>query len=183
MRRCVYIYVLSKLIFGDAQTVYRQNERASANDATSKPYFSIGEAIATLFHPFAEVVLHYLRSDRVVRIWNSCTGRQAEDPSRLNRNNLQQQISYLVRDYSLKVSKPIEYLDKQERVKLVLLVNEAGLFQARNSIMLMAKAMHLSRASVYNLLAEANKQSKVNPRATFGRIKELRPPGRANGNA
>jgi predicted transcriptional regulator YheO len=218
--------------------VERAHKGNSASDTTFTPYFSIGEAIATLFHPFAEVVLHDLRNGRIVKIWNSCTGRQAGDPSLLNRaqdqfapdqpifgpyekalpsqgrtksitaglrgpdreligflcinvdvtlidnvtsmlsvfasaqmkrcepiyrNDLQQQVSYLVRDYSLKMNKPIEHLDKQERIKLVSMVDEAGLFQARNSIMLVAKAMHLSRASVYNLLAEANKQSKVSP--------------------
>jgi predicted transcriptional regulator YheO len=208
------------------------------NASPFTPYYSIGEAIATLFHPFAEVVLHDLRSERIDRIWNSSTGREAGELSRLNRaqdqfsadqpilgpyekalpsqgrtksitaglrdsqgeligflcinldvslidsatsllasfasvqmkrcepiyrNDLRQQISYLVRDYSLKVNKPIQHLDKQERVDLVSLVNDANLFQARNSIKLVAEAMHLSRASVYNLLAEANKQSRSPP--------------------
>jgi D-arginine utilization repressor len=66
----------------------------------------------------------------------------------------------LVRDYSLKVNKPIQHLSKQERIALVAIVDAAGLFQARNSIKLVAAAMHVSRASVYNLLADANKQSK-----------------------
>ena len=209
-----------------------------ANASPFAPYYSIGEAIATLLHPFAEVVLHDLRTGRIERIWNSSTGRAAGDLSRLNRaqdqfssdqpilgpyekalpsqgrtksitaglrdlkgeligflcinldvtlidgatsllasfaavqmkrcepiyrNDLQQQINYLVRDYSLKVNKPIQHLGKQERVDLVSLVNEANLFQARNSIKLVAEAMHLSRASVYNLLAEANKQAKGLP--------------------
>jgi D-arginine utilization repressor len=199
-----------------------------------QPYFSIGEAIATLFHPNVEVVLHDLRTGRIVRIWNVSTARQAGDLSRLSqpqdqfatdqavlgpyekalpsqgrtksvtaglrdadgeligflcinldvtlidtltatltrfassdmkrpepiyRNDLQQHISYLVRDYSLKMNKPIARLDRQERIDLVSLVDKAGLFQARNSIMLVAKAMHLSRASIYNLLAEANKKT------------------------
>jgi D-arginine utilization repressor len=232
MRRHVYLDVLSGPLVGDTQTVESAHKRNSGSNTTFDPYFSIGEAIATLFHPFAEVVLHDLRSGRIVRIWNSCTGREAGDPSLLNqaqdqfapdqpifgpyekalasqgrtksvtaglrdptgeligflcinvdvtlidnvtamisafasarmkrcepiyRNDLQQQISYLVRDYSLQMNKPIEHLDKQERINLVSMVDEAGLFQARNSIMLVAKAMHLSRASVYNLLAEANR--------------------------
>jgi D-arginine utilization repressor len=198
-------------------------------------YFSIGEAIATLFHPHVEVVLHDLRSERIVRMWNRSTDRQEGDLSKLNRaqdqfspdqpvlgpyekalpsqgrtksitaglrdsegeligflcinldvtlidkatamltsfassemkrpepiyrNDLQQHVSYLVRDYSLKVNKPIQHLSKQERIALVAIVDAAGLFQARNSIKLVAEAMHVSRASVYNLLADANKQSK-----------------------
>jgi D-arginine utilization repressor len=215
-----------------------KSKKIVADVSPFAPYYSIGEAVATLLHPFAEVVLHDLRTERIERIWNSSTGRAAGDLSRLNRaqdqfsadqpilgpyekalpsqgrtksitaglrdpqgeligflcinldvslidgatsllasfatvqmkrcepiyrNDLQQQINYLVRDYSLKVNKPIQHLCKQERVDLVALVNEANLFQARNSIKLVAEAMHLSRASVYNLLAEANKQSKGLP--------------------
>jgi D-arginine utilization repressor len=237
--QCVYRRIV-KPTSGETETVDKQQKRNFAGDASFQPYFSIGEAIATLFHPYVEVVLHDLRSERIVRIWNSCTGRQVGDPSRLNRaqdqfapdqpifgpyekalpsqgrtksitaglrepsgeligflcinvdvtlidnvaatlsaftstqmkrcepiyrNDLQQQINYLVRDYSLKVNKPIDHLNRQERINLVSLADQASLFQARNSIMLVAKAMHLSRASVYNLLAEANKQSQVNARS------------------
>ena len=208
-------------------------------------YFSIGEAIATLFHPHVEVVLHDLRSERIVRMWNRSTDRQEGDLSRLNRaqdqfspnqpvlgpyekalpsqgrtksitaglrdsegeligflcinldvtlidkatamltsfassdmkrpepiyrNDLQQHVSYLVRDYSLKVNKPIQHLSKQERIALVALVDAAGLFQARNSIKLVAEAMHVSRASVYNLLADANKQSRPKTKTALPRV-------------
>jgi predicted transcriptional regulator YheO len=195
-------------------------------------YFSVGEAIATLLHPYAEVVLHDLTTGRIVRIWNSLTERQAGDPSNLKgaqdlfpenesilgpyekalpsqgrtksitaglrnpegeligflctnldvtmldtavavfsafaspelkrpepiyRTDLQQHISYLVRDFSLRVNKPIDNLSRQERVELVSIVDRDGLFQARNSVMHVAKAMKVSRASVYNLLADVNK--------------------------
>lgn len=198
-------------------------------------YFSIGEAIATLLHPYAEVVLHDLRTGRIVRIWNSFTERQAGDLSNLKgaqdlfpddqavlgpyekalpsqgrtksitaglrhpdgeligflcvnldvsvldqaqalmsafasselkrpepiyRTDVQQHISYLVRDYSLKVNKPIDNLTRAERGELVALVDRDGLFQTRNSVMLVAKAMKISRASVYNLLAEINKSDR-----------------------
>lgn len=202
---------------------------------TSDPfsaYFSVGEAIATLLHPYAEVVLHDLRTGRIVRIWNSFTERQAGDLSNLKgaqdlfpddqsilgpyekalpsqgrtksitaglrgpdgeligflctnldvtlmdhavamlsafaspelkrpepiyRTDLQQHISYLVRDFSLRVNKPIDNLTRQERAELVAIVDKDGLFQARNSVTHVAKAMKISRASVYNLLAEVNR--------------------------
>jgi D-arginine utilization repressor len=218
----------------------KKPKKSRPNDNPFQPYFSIGEAIATLFHPYVEVVLHDLRTGRIVRIWNVSTDRQPGDLSHLNRaqdqfdikqavlgpyekalpsqgrtksvtaalrdpdgeligflcvnlevtlidsvtamltsfassdmkrpepiyrNDLQQHISYLVRDYSLRVNKPIDHLARQERVDLVSLVDRAGLFQARNSINLVAKAMQLSRASVYNLLADANKQRQENPKA------------------
>jgi predicted transcriptional regulator YheO len=212
------------------------NTRAGASADIFRPYFAIGEAIATLFHPLVEVVLHDLRSGRIVRIWNCRTDRQAGDLSHLHRpqdqfsetqailgpyekalpfqgrtksitaglrdvdneligflcinldvtlidqattmltsfaaaqmkrpepiyrNDLQLHISYLVRDYSIEVNKPIDHLNKEQRVELVATVDRAGLFQARKSVELLAKAMHISRASVYNLLAEAKRLAKT----------------------
>lgn len=210
------------------------NRIAEAEDVTTdsdpfRAHFSTGEAIATLLHPYAEVVLHDLRTGRVVRIWNSFTERKAGDLSNLNgagdmfpedqavlgpyekalssqgrtksitaglrddaneligflcinldvtlldqlkavvtafassdlkrpepiyRNDIQQHINYLVRDYSVKVNKPIDNLTRAERAELVALVDRDGLFQARNSALLVANAMKISRASVYNLLSE-----------------------------
>jgi D-arginine utilization repressor len=197
-------------------------------------YFPIGEAIATLLHPFAEVVLHDLRTGRIVRIWNSFTERQAGDLSNLKgaqdlfpehtnilgpyekalstlgrsksitaglrdgesnlfgflcvnldvtvldkagamlsafaspdlkrpepiyRTDLQQHISYLIRDHSLKISKPIDNFSRQDRADLISAIDADGLFQARNAVVLVAKAMKISRASVYNILSGMNRQS------------------------
>ena len=197
-----------------------------------QPHFSVGEAIATLFHPYAEVVLHDRRTGRIVRIWNSYSERQAGDLSGLNsavelfpkdqpilgpyekalasqgraksitaslrdyegeligflcinldvslfdkavsmlsafaspelkrpepiyRTDLPEHINYLIRDYSLQVNKPIDKLTRQERLALVGKVDQNGLFQARNAVTMVAKAMKISRASVYNLLGEMNK--------------------------
>jgi D-arginine utilization repressor len=197
--------------------------------------FAVGEAVAGLLHPYAEVVLHDLRTGRIVRIWNSFSDRQAGDLSNLKeaeaafpkdqrvlgpydkalnsdgrtksitaalrdedgemygfmcinldvslldravsvlsafasselsrpepiyRNDMKQHIYYLVRDYSVKVNRPIDNLTKEQRVELVSLIDRDGLFQARNSVNLVATAMKISRASVYNLIAESNRQSK-----------------------
>lgn len=202
-------------------------------------YFPIGEAIATLLHPFAEVVLHDLKTGRIVRIWNSFTERQAGDlsalkgaqdsfpkesnvlgpyekamatlgrsksitaglrddagdligflcinldvtvldkagamlaafasselkrPEPIYRTDLQQHISYLVRDYSLKISKPVDNFSRQDRAELIAIVDADGLFQARNAVMLVAKAMKISRASVYNILGDINRSSVTTDR-------------------
>jgi predicted transcriptional regulator YheO len=194
-------------------------------------HFSVGEAISTLFHPYAEVVLHDLRTGRIVRIWNSFTDRQAGDLSNLKgakdsfpehqgilgpyekalpsqgrtksisaglrnaeeeligflcinldvsvfdkavavisafassdmkrpepiyRNDVAQHVAYLVRDYSVKMNKPVENLSREERREIVGIINRDGLFQTRNSVMLVAKALKISRASIYNLLNEVN---------------------------
>jgi predicted transcriptional regulator YheO len=203
--------------------------------------FGVGEAVATLLHPYAEVVLHDLRTGRIVRIWNSFSDRQAGDLSNLKeaeaafpshqrvlgpydkalnsegrtksitaamrdehgklfgfmcinldvslldraatllstfasselkrpepiyRNDMKQHINYLVRDYSLKVNRPVDNLTREQRVELVSVINGDGLFQARNSVRLAATAMKISRASVYNLLAEANKKPPAKPRSS-----------------
>src|SRR5512138_1372930 len=43
----------------------------------------LAQAIAALLHPHAEVVIHDLRTDRVVEIWNAFSRRQAGDESLL----------------------------------------------------------------------------------------------------
>ena len=202
-------------------------------------YFPIGEAIATLLHPFAEVVLHDLTTGRIVRIWNSFTERQAGDLSNLKgaqdlfpeqtnilgpyekalstlgrsksitaglrdgesnligflcvnldvtvldkagvmlaafaspdlkrpepiyRTDLQQHLSYLIRDHSLKISKPIDNFSRQDRAELISVIDADGLFLARNAVVLVAKAMKISRASVYNILSGINRHSGTTAR-------------------
>lgn len=218
---------------------------SSANNEQARPHvssdpfrhlFAVGESVATLLHPYAEVVIHDLRTGRIVRIWNSFSDRQAGDLSNLKeaeaafphdqrvlgpydkalnsegrtksvtaamrdengelfgfvcinldvslldraatmlsmfassemkrpepiyRNDMKQHINYLVRDYSIKVNRPVNNLTKEQRIELVSLVDRDGLFQARNSVKLVATAMKISRASVYNLMAEASKASPV----------------------
>jgi hypothetical protein len=48
-------------------------------------------------------------------------------------------------------------MTRSERVGVVRVINDSGLFQARNAMRLVAKILGMSRASIYNLLAEANK--------------------------
>lgn len=48
---------------------------------TYRHIFPIAEGIALLLHPHAEVVLHDLETDQVVKIWNNFSRRKAGDPS------------------------------------------------------------------------------------------------------
>ncbi|HWQ08728.1 MAG TPA: PAS domain-containing protein [Holophaga sp.] len=47
-------------------------------------YAPIAEAIARLFHPFAEVAIHDLASDRIVALWNPFSKRKVGDPALLS---------------------------------------------------------------------------------------------------
>ncbi len=80
-------------------------------------------------------------------------------PEPIYRNDLQEHINYTVRDYLISINKTIETLSRTERVKLISVINQSGLFQARNAVQAVAKTMRLSRASVYNLLADARADS------------------------
>lgn len=50
------------------------------------PYFPVAEAIATLLQPHAEVVIHDIASDRIVKIWNAFSRRKPGDASYLGHD-------------------------------------------------------------------------------------------------
>ena len=95
--------------------------------------------------------------DRAAAMFSTFASSEMKRPEPIYRNDMKQHINYLVRDYSMKVNRPVDNLTKERRIELVALVDRDGLFQARNSVKLVATAMKISRASVYNLLADANK--------------------------
>jgi D-arginine utilization repressor len=47
-------------------------------------YLSVGEGIARLFHPYVEVAVHDLASNRIVALWNPFSGREVGDPALLS---------------------------------------------------------------------------------------------------
>lgn len=47
-------------------------------------YAPIAEAIARLFHPYAEVAIHDLAADRIVALWNPFSRRKVGDPALLS---------------------------------------------------------------------------------------------------
>ena len=48
-------------------------------------YFSVGEAISRLFYPFAEVVIHDVKTDTIAAIYNAFSKRKVGDPSLLDK--------------------------------------------------------------------------------------------------
>lgn len=99
-------------------------------------------------------------------------------PEPIYRNDLQEHINYTVRDYLMSINKTIETLTRKERIDLVSTINESGLFQARNAVQMVAKALKVSRASVYNMLAEARPDDTSNVSDAARRASSYpRPPG------
>ncbi|MCA0209329.1 MAG: PAS domain-containing protein [Proteobacteria bacterium] len=75
-----------------------------------------------------------------------------ERPEPIYRNDLQEHVNYLVRDYLISVNRTAESLSRQERQECVSQLERTGLFAARNSVKLVAKALGVSRASMYTIL-------------------------------
>lgn len=59
---------------------------ARAADPALALYFPVAEAVASLLHPHAEVVIHDLASDRIVKIWNAFSKRKPGDASYLGHD-------------------------------------------------------------------------------------------------
>ncbi len=81
-------------------------------------------------------------------------------PEPIYRTDVQQHLDYIVRDFSMQVNKTVNNLSREERMQLVSDVDRAGLFQARKSVDYLAKAMGISRASIYNLLNDPNRRTR-----------------------
>ena len=191
-------------------------------------YQSVGEAIARLFHPYAEVAVHDLASDRTVALWNAFSRRQVGDPALLaelppniaelgvygpygkvtaDGRNLTSVSAVLAdaqgvprglmcvnfdrspldgvaellacvaapstprppelfdRDWREQIALVIEeecrarhirrdQFTRQDRLALVKLLNDKGLFSTRQAASHTATALGVSRATIYTLLKE-----------------------------
>jgi predicted transcriptional regulator YheO len=63
--------------------------RARSTTAERHPlaaHFPVAAAVAALLHPHAEVVIHDISADRVVRIWNAFSKRRPGSPSHLGHD-------------------------------------------------------------------------------------------------
>ncbi|HVJ42854.1 MAG TPA: PAS domain-containing protein [Dongiaceae bacterium] len=58
----------------------------AAREAALAPYFPVAAAVAVLLQPHAEVVIHDIATDRIVRIWNAFSKRRPGDPSYLGHD-------------------------------------------------------------------------------------------------
>lgn len=98
--------------------------------------------------------------DRAAAMLTSFSSTAMHRPEPIYRTDVQQHLNYIVRDFSMQVNKAVSSLGREERMQLVANVDRAGLFQARKSVDYLAKAMGISRASVYNLLNDLNRRTR-----------------------
>jgi predicted transcriptional regulator YheO len=193
------------------------------------PHLATCEAVAALFHPFAEVAVHDIRRDRIVALWNPISERAVGDASLLDelpdypedarvigpypkvladgraitsvsvvlcnakgarrallcinfdRSPLDGMIELLAKFAAPVQERPSELFDRDwreqiallvdaecrarrlrrdrltrgQRLELVKLMDERGLFATRNAATHVARALGASRTTVYALLKEA----------------------------
>ncbi|GAB7551235.1 PAS domain-containing protein [Novosphingobium sp. 11B] len=187
---------------------------------------AVAEAIATLLHPHAEVVIHDIANDRIAGIWNAFSNRRVGDPSNLRndpelqsnniivgpyekaerdggriksisavlpdrqgnragylcinldmskfdaaiellsnfvsspapipeflfKGDLREQVNMILRQELLSMKKSMAVLTREDRRCIVRRLDEAHIFQARNSVPLVASALGLGRANLYHIL-------------------------------
>jgi D-arginine utilization repressor len=97
--------------------------------------------------------------DRAAAMLTNFSSTAMHRPEPIYRTDVQQHLNYVVRDFSVQVNKPVSNFTREEKLQLVSTVDRAGLFQARKSVDYLAKAMGISRASVYNLLNDVNRRA------------------------
>lgn len=98
--------------------------------------------------------------DRAAAMLTGFSSTAMHRPEPIYRTDVQQHLNYIVRDFSMQINKTVNNLSREERMQLVSHVDRAGLFQARKSVDYLAKAMGISRASVYNLLNDPNRRTR-----------------------
>lgn len=194
------------------------------------PYIPIAQAIATLLHPHAEVVLHELEGQTIAAIFNNFSTRKVGDPSLLEgdlqkypdyfepyyktnwdgqklksttatlrdsegkpigllcinlditmltdlrqlidrfvqpqqaklprelfEDDWREKISLFVYSYLEQKGKTLAKLSKEEKRKLVFELHREGAFRAKHAAAHVGLVLKLSRATVYNYLAEMEK--------------------------
>jgi predicted transcriptional regulator YheO len=201
----------------------------SASPAWLEPHLPICEAVVALFHPLAEVVVHDIRRDRIVAIWNPISERKVGDRSLIDelpeyagearvigpypkvladgraitsvsvvlhnakgvargllcinfdRSPLDGIVQLLSRFAATAQDRPPELFDhdwreqivllvdeecrvrrlrrdrltREQRLTLVRLMDERGLFSTRHAAAHAARALGVSRTTIYALLKEA----------------------------
>lgn len=198
-------------------------------------YLPIGAAISGLLYPHGEVVLHDLRSDRIVALWNAFSKRKPGDPSLLGdivdrlaedevfgpydktdidgqrlksvsavvtnqsgekiglfcvnydtsfietsiqslsaflqtatarpavlfERDFREEINITVREFLVTRNIAIAALTRNDRVELVEVLAQKGLFKTRKAAAHVSAALGISRASVYSLLSVAKSRKAV----------------------
>lgn len=153
---------------GDPSNLYRAPEQFSADQEILGPYEKLlgqggrSKSMTVALRDEEGVTIGYFcvnldvtPVDSLIDKISAFTALAMKRPEPIYRTDLAEHINYLIRDHLLAANKSLASLDRSERADLVRTLLEAGVFKARNAISFVAKALQISRGSVYNLIADA----------------------------
>jgi predicted transcriptional regulator YheO len=81
-------------------------------------------------------------------------GQDEPEVSELFSEDLGQMVETLIAECAYQVGKPISLMSKSDRVRVVKLLDERGVFQLRKSVPLVAERLGVTQKTVYNYLTE-----------------------------
>jgi len=81
-------------------------------------------------------------------------GQDESDISEIFAEDLAQMVETLIAECAYKVGKPVSLMAKSDRMQVVKLLDERGVFQLRKSVPLVAKRLGVTQKTIYNYLAE-----------------------------
>lgn len=98
--------------------------------------------------------------DAAARLLAAFTGAAAPRPPSLFAGDWREEINMALHDWLRSRGLALTALKKGDRVALVALLDQRGLFQTRNAVDHLASLIGTSRASIYNYLADARREQK-----------------------
>jgi predicted transcriptional regulator YheO len=76
------------------------------------------------------------------------------DIAEIFSEDLAQMVETMVAECAYRIGKPISLMTKSDRMEVVHLLDEKGIFQLRKSVPLVAKRLGVTQKTIYNYLAE-----------------------------
>ena len=98
--------------------------------------------------------------DAAAKLLSAFAGAAAARPTSLFAGDWREEINTALHDWLRPRGLALTALKKGDRVALVAALDERGLFQTRNAVDHLAGLIGASRASIYNYLADARRQSQ-----------------------
>ena len=85
-------------------------------------------------------------------------GEDELDVTELFSEDLAQMVETMIAECAYQVGKPISLMSKSDRLQMVKLLDERGVFQLRKSVPLVAERLGVTQKTIYNYLAELQAQ-------------------------
>lgn len=80
-------------------------------------------------------------------------------PSRiLFKQDVREQVNWVVREQLVRLGRRLEALDRADRLVIIKELDKEHIFETRNAVPIVARALGVSRASIYNMLREGRRR-------------------------